>query len=101
MTGASVLVSSAGRRVELGRAFRSAPLELGLDGLVVAADRSWYSSAFRLAEERVLVPACDAPDFVDRILELCVDRGIGLVVPTIDHELPCMRRRRTASPRPG
>jgi carbamoyl-phosphate synthase large subunit len=83
----SVLVSSAGRRVELLRSFRSALVELGLDGQVVAADRSWYSSAFHIADRGVIVPSCDAPDFVDRMLEHCGEHRVGLIVPTIDPEL--------------
>jgi carbamoyl-phosphate synthase large subunit len=83
-----VLVSSAGRRVELLRAFRSALGRLGLDGEVVAVDRSWYSSAFHDADHGVIVPSCDRPELVDRVVEVCDRFGARLVVPTIDPELP-------------
>ncbi|MGH9118456.1 MAG: ATP-grasp domain-containing protein [Acidimicrobiales bacterium] len=86
-SGFSVLVSSAGRRVELVRAFRSALAELGVDGQVLAADRSWYSSAFHSADAGLLVPGCDDPGFVDRMIELSGSHRVGLIVPTIDPEL--------------
>ena len=91
MTGGApftVLVSSAGRRVELLRGFRAALADLGVDGRVLAADRSWWSSAFHLADEGVRVPSCDDPSFVPEVLALCARHGVDLVVPTIDPELP-------------
>jgi carbamoyl-phosphate synthase large subunit len=90
----TVLLSSAGRRVELLRAFRDALSDLGLDGRVVAADRSWYSSARHDADAGFEVPACDTPEFVPRLLELCVDERVDLVVPTIDTELAALAAAR-------
>ena len=84
----TVLVSSAGRRVELLRGFRDALAAAGLAGRVLAADRSWYSSAFHEADEGLLVPACDDESFVPAVLDLCVKHAVDLIVPTIDPELP-------------
>jgi carbamoyl-phosphate synthase large subunit len=94
MTSVTVLVSSAGRRVELLRGFRAALHDLDLDGRVLAADRSWYSSALHSADEHFLVPGCDDPDFVARIVEVCRDQHVDLVVPTIDPELPVLAAAR-------
>jgi carbamoyl-phosphate synthase large subunit len=88
MTAATVLISSAGRRVELLRGFRSALDTLGLDGRVLAVDRSPLSSALQTADEGFLVPSCDDPAFVPEMLELCHKHSVDLVVPTIDPELP-------------
>jgi carbamoyl-phosphate synthase large subunit len=84
----TVLVSSAGRRVELLRGFRDALVAAGLDGRVLAADRSWYSSAFHEADEGLLVPSCDEDAFVPAVLDLCEKHAVDLIVPTIDPELP-------------
>ncbi|HEY7069470.1 MAG TPA: ATP-grasp domain-containing protein [Acidimicrobiales bacterium] len=83
----TVLVSSAGRRVELLRGFRAALGATGLDGRVLAADRSWYSSAFHEADEGLLVPSCDDDAFVPAVLDLCDKYAVDLIVPTIDTEL--------------
>lgn len=91
----TVLISSAGRRVELLRAFRrtcdtfhdDVPGSGGPGG-VLAVDCSWFSSAFHDTDEAFLVPRCADPDFVPRVVEICRTHGVDLVVPTIDPELP-------------
>jgi carbamoyl-phosphate synthase large subunit len=85
----TVLVSSAGRRVELLRGFRRALDAIGATaGRVLATDCSWYSSAFHDADEAFLVPRLDDPEFVPRLLELCAKHDVDLIVPTIDTEMP-------------
>jgi carbamoyl-phosphate synthase large subunit len=86
----TVLISSAGRRVALLEAFRQALGDLGLEGRVLAADRSWYSSARHRADAHFEVPSCDRPEFVPRMVELCREQHVDLVVPTIDTELPVL-----------
>jgi carbamoyl-phosphate synthase large subunit len=87
----TVLISSAGRRVELLRAFRRAvadEAEGGRPGRVLAVDCSWLSSAFHDADEAFLVPRCDDPAFVPEMLRICREQRVDLVVPTLDPELP-------------
>jgi carbamoyl-phosphate synthase large subunit len=84
----TVLVSSAGRRVELVRSFRRAVSELTPGGRVLAIDSSWYSSAYHEADEGFLVPRISDPDHVPRLLEICEREGVDLVVPTTDREWP-------------
>ena len=92
----TVLISSAGRRVELLRTFRRTcdtfgggdGAGSGVSGRVLAVDCSWFSSAFHDADEAFLVPPCRDPAFVPRMIELCATHGVDLVVPTIDPELP-------------
>ena len=88
MTSATVLISSAGRRVELLMAFRSALRDLGLDGRILAVDRSARSSAFHCADEAFLVPSCDDVGFLPEVLNLCDKQAVDLLIPTIDPELP-------------
>ncbi len=83
----TVLISSAGRRVELLRGFRRALDGLGLRGRVIATDASWYSSAFHDADEAFPVPRLDDPAYVPTLLALCEKQGVDLVVPTIDTEM--------------
>jgi carbamoyl-phosphate synthase large subunit len=90
----NVLVSSAGRRVGLVRAFRAALRELGVEGRVLAADVSDLSSAFHLADAGFLVPPCTSREFVPALTDLCEREAIRLVVPTIDPELPVWAEHR-------
>ena len=83
----TVLISSAGRRVELLRAFRHTLDTLG-GGRVLATDLSWYSGAFHDADEAFPVPRITSPDFVPRMLAICEQQHVDLVIPTLDPELP-------------
>lgn len=84
----NILLSSAGRRVALLRLFREALRELGLGGQVVAADCSRLSAAAHIADHVYDVPRCNDPAFVPRMLEICDEAQLSLIVPTIDTELP-------------
>jgi carbamoyl-phosphate synthase large subunit len=98
--GPTVLISSAGRRVELLRSFRHALGHFG-GGRVLATDCSWYAGAFHDADEGYLVPRCSDDSFVPRMLELCEQQQVDLLVPTIDPELPLYARARDEFRRVG
>ncbi len=89
-----VLLTSAGRRVALLRTFREALDALGLDGRVLAADLSPLAPAFHAADAGFLVPRVSDPAYVDRLLALCREQEVDLVVPLIDPELPVLAAAR-------
>jgi carbamoyl-phosphate synthase large subunit len=84
----TVLVSSAGRRVELVRMFREVVADLTPGGRVLATDSSWYSSAFHEADEGFVVPRVSDPELVPALLEVCRRHRVDVVVPTTDREMP-------------
>jgi carbamoyl-phosphate synthase large subunit len=90
----NVLLSSGGRRVGLLEAFRASLIDLEIDGRVFVADASPLSAAAHLADASFAVPPCTHPDYVPRLLELCRSQAVGLVVPTIDPELPVLAAAR-------
>jgi carbamoyl-phosphate synthase large subunit len=91
----TVLISSAGRRVELINCFRDDARALGVDLRVLAADcEPVLSAACQLADESFAVPRCDRDEFVPRLFELCLREGVDLLVPTIDPELAPLARAR-------
>ncbi len=69
-------------------AFRGALESLGMRGQVAVVDSSATAPAFHLADAAWQVPPCRDPDFIPAMLHLCEREGIGLLVPTIDTELP-------------
>jgi len=84
----SLLVSSAGRRVGLIDCFRQSAVAAGLDLEVLACDlEPGLSAACSASDAAFAVPPYDAPAFVDAMLDIVRQRGVGLVVPTIDPEL--------------
>jgi carbamoyl-phosphate synthase large subunit len=84
----TILISSAGRRVELIRCFRDGAAQLGIDLRVIAVDVDpAMSAACQIADVAVPVPRCDRAEFIDDLLRICLRHGVDLIVPTIDPEL--------------
>jgi carbamoyl-phosphate synthase large subunit len=84
----TVLVSSAGRRVELIRCFRADAEELGIELRVVATDmQPNMSSGCKEADKSYAVSGCARPMFIAEMLKVCSDEQVDLLIPTIDTEL--------------
>ena len=83
-----LLISSAGRRVELINCFRSAAKELsiGLEIGTIDMNPNW-SPACQVADYCYTVPRCTSPDFLERVLEISQHHHVDLIIPTIDTEL--------------
>src|SRR5512137_2851932 len=84
----SVLITAGSRRVPLLEGFRRALRDLRLAGAVHVTDVNPLSPTMLVADRAHIVPFSDDPGYIDTILELCERERIGLVVPTIDDELP-------------
>ncbi len=83
-----ILFTSAGRRVELTRCFRTAAERVGLQAEIHACDLDpELSAACNDADRSFAVPRCTDPDYVDNLFEYCREHSIRLVIPTIDPEL--------------
>lgn len=83
-----ILITSAGRRVELVNCFRNAASALELDLEVITCDlRPEISAACQVADRTYRVPRCDAHEYVERLLEIVARHDVKLIVPTIDPEL--------------
>jgi len=84
----TVLISSAGRRVELMAAFREAAENLEQELRVIGADFSPHlSAACRRADTSFQVPRCTGTDFITVLVDICRREQVALLVPTIDTEL--------------
>lgn len=89
VAGPNVLISSAGRRVGLLRAFQEAVGRLG--GQVVTTDnRPELSAACQLSDDHAQVPRIDDPGFLDATLSIAQKHNAGLVIPTLDTELAAL-----------
>jgi len=89
----TILVSSAGRRVGLVNCWRQAAADAGIGLTIIGSDLDPdMSAACRIADRRYPVPRCDAPDFIDAMLDICRDNAVDLIVPTIDTELQVLSR---------
>lgn len=83
----NILLLSAGRRVELVNCFKAARDRLGICGKVIAADMSSTAPAPYFADEACRLPRVTDENYLQRLIELCKEKSVSLVVPTIDTEL--------------
>ena len=91
----NVLITSAGRRVSLVRAFQQELKKLDENAQVFAADASPVeSSACHAADGYFQVPRLDNPDYFIALEKICKENHISLVIPTIDTELLPMAQRK-------
>ena len=82
----NVLITSAGRRVSLLRAFQEQTA--ARNGGTFAGDRDPLAPALHLADDAFVLPPIEDPTYIDALLSIVKRRKIKLLVPTIDTELP-------------
>lgn len=92
----NILFTSAGRRVELVRAFRRAYQALGLDGRIVVTDIDPLAPTAQLADRFCLVPRINTPDYIPTLVEICRRERIAAVFPLHDHDIPVLAQHRIA-----
>lgn len=83
----NILLSAAGRRVSLLKILKQTLSDLSLEGDVFALEMSRAAPAFHVADHGFLAPRCTDPGFVDRVLQVCEENAIRLIIPTIDPAL--------------
>jgi carbamoyl-phosphate synthase large subunit len=86
----NVLFTSAGRRVELLRAFKRAYADLNLGGSVVAVDVDPLAPSLQVADRRYVVPRIGDPAYIGALLDICRTEKIDLVIPLIDPDVPVL-----------
>ncbi len=87
----NILVLSAGTRNKVVQYFKKA---LGNQGNVIATDCSNVAPAVYEADKFYLVPRMTAPDYLDRILEICKQENIAGVFSLIDPELSLLAKEK-------
>ena len=92
----NILFPSAGRRVELLRAFRVAFEELAVRGRIVATDIDPLAPAFQVADRTYLVPRLDSPDYIPELVAICRREAIHAVFPLIDPDISRLAENRDA-----
>ena len=85
----NILVLSAGTRNKVVQYFKK---EIGESGRVIATDCSNLAPAVYDADKFYLVPRITAPDYLDRILDICKKEQIDGVFSLIDPELSMLAK---------
>lgn len=84
----NILITSAGRRVSLVKAFK-ADLQASIPGakVLTAEMNPEWSAACRISDGYHVLPRVTDVSYIEKLLDLCLREAVGLVVPTIDTEL--------------
>lgn len=92
----NILITSVGKRVALIRAFRETLAKFFIDAKVYTTDMNpEMAPAGYMADECIQVPRCTTNGYVDLLLQICKEKEIGLIVPTIDTELLILANNRS------
>ncbi len=94
MNTCNILFTSVGRRVSLIKHFRRALRELQIEGRIIGTDASNQSPAFYSTDKSYEVPLIEAAGYIPRLLELCSQEKIDVVIPLIDTELLLLAQNR-------
>lgn len=92
----NVLFTSAGRRVELLRAFRQAYETLALPGHIIATDIDPLAPALQAADRFYMTPRYTASDYMPTLLDICEREAITLLFPLIDPDIPLLAAQKEA-----
>lgn len=87
----NILFCSVGRRAALLKDFR---LSMNGCGKILAADLSPVAPALFFADEAYLLPRIDAPDYYEKVLEICEMSDVKAVTTLIDPEIELLARHR-------
>ena len=82
-----ILFTGTGRRVELLQAFRQASLRVGVNLKIYGADMAGDAPALAFCDCGRKICAMRDQDYIPRLLEICKEDRIDLVIPTIDTDL--------------
>lgn len=82
-----ILVTGVGRRVELMQAFRQAALNLNINLKLYGADMTDTAPALAYCNYIVKVCAMHDTNYIQQLINICIENKIDLVMPTIDTDL--------------
>ncbi len=84
----NVLITSAGRRGALVKCFKDTIKEMErCRGKVISVDASPLAAALHLSDKYYIVPRISDSNYINILLNLCMEENIKLIIPTIDTEL--------------
>jgi carbamoyl-phosphate synthase large subunit len=96
-TAGHVLITSAGRRVQLVRFFQRALKDQSLSGRVLVGEANpVWSAAAHIADAAIRMPRVTDEGYDRFLLDLVEREGVRLIVPTIDTELLRLSKLRGA-----
>lgn len=91
----NILITSAGRRVELVESFKKEAKKFDIKIKIICMDANpKLSSACQVADLSFQAPKLDSGLYISFIKKICLSNSIALVIPTIDPELSILSNHR-------
>jgi carbamoyl-phosphate synthase large subunit len=91
----NILITSAGRRVSLIKAFIHELKKTHPLGKIFVTDKyPKLSAAAQVADKAIKMPKIEDYNYIDILLSICKKNNIALVIPTIDTELLILTKNR-------
>ncbi|MCC3406937.1 MAG: ATP-grasp domain-containing protein [Microcoleus sp. PH2017_10_PVI_O_A] len=87
----NVFLTCAGRRNYLLKFFQEA---LGNQGKVFAGDATIEAPTLQEADESFLLPRIDRSEYFEKLLDICQQKQVRLLIPLNDLELPYLAKQR-------
>ena len=87
----NILFCSCGRRATLLKDFRKS---MNGCGNIVATDLSPVAPALFMADKTYLVPRISAPEYFDKVLEICDKEDVKAITTLIDPEIEILSKHR-------
>ncbi|WP_299159431.1 ATP-grasp domain-containing protein [uncultured Tenacibaculum sp.] len=93
MEKTNILITSAGRRVSLVNSFKEEVKSLGLFSRIYCTDLNpILSSACQVADGFFKVKKVTDIEYINDLLDICIENNIRIVIPTIDTELETLAK---------
>jgi carbamoyl-phosphate synthase large subunit len=91
----NILITSAGQRVSLVRAFKTELCKLFPKAKVFTVDMNpTLSAACNVSDGYKTVQPIAHPDYIKNLISICKDLDVSLIIPTIDTELLLLSRNK-------
>lgn len=94
----NILFTCAGRRTYLLKYFKE---EIKNEGLIIGADLSLTAPALSVADVKIQLPRVYAEDYIEKVLEICRQYSIDLLISLNDLELPILSKSKALFERIG
>ena len=88
----NILFCSVGRRAKLLKNFRES---MNGSGKIIATDMSPVAPALFFADETHLVPRITAPDYFERVTDICRKSEVKAITTLIDPEIELLAKHRS------
>lgn len=93
----NVLITSAGRRVSLVKAFKTELTKTPYQGKVFTTDLNpKLSAACHVSDQAFAVPRVCSNNYIEQLLTICLENNVKLIIPTIDTELLILAENKQA-----